>query len=402
MKIAIIGAGAAGYFAAIHAAKKGFDTWIFEKGNKTLSKVKVSGGGRCNVTNVISEPGLLVRNYPRGNKELRGPFTKFNSTDTVNWFQERGVVLKAEPDGRMFPVTDSSQTIIDCLTNETLKLGVKIKLNCSVMKIVKVDSLFELTFNNNETAQFNSVIVATGGNPSLNSYQWLQQLGHTIIPPVPSLFTFNIPDSPFKEIMGVSVQEVLVKIQGTKFEQEGPLLFTHWGLSGPAVLKLSAWGARWLNERKYDFNVSVNFIPSLSEAEVQNILSDISRAHPSKKIHNTPGFNLPSRLWLILCSNSEIDDERKWSEIGKAKFQKLIHSLMQFNVHVKGKTTFKEEFVTCGGVALNEVNMQTMESKIVKGLYFAGEILDIDGITGGFNFQAAWTTGFIAGNSPDA
>lgn len=400
LKLAVIGGGAAGFFAAIHGSQRGLETVIFEKSNKLLAKVKVSGGGRCNVTNVISDPALLVKNYPRGFRgELRGPFSKFNTVDTVEWFESRGVIIKAEADGRMFPVTNSSQTIIDCLLAESKKNNVKIHVNSCVKKIGRSLNGFLLELESADSMYFDFVIVATGGSPNLNSYSWLANLGHTIIPPVPSLFTFNIPDSPFIKIMGVSVQDVKIKILNSTFEEQGPLLFTHWGISGPAVLKLSAWGARWLADNNYNFSVSVNFIPPFNEEQVFEKLLEQTVLNKFKKIHNTPHFNLPSRLWELLCERSLISDEKRWSDTSKLSLRKLSQQLVACQLNVKGKTTFKEEFVTSGGVDLREVNMQTMESKLIPGLYFAGEILNIDGVTGGFNFQAAWTTGFIAGSS---
>ncbi|MBL0341964.1 MAG: NAD(P)/FAD-dependent oxidoreductase [Bacteroidetes bacterium] len=400
MKLAVIGGGAAGFFAAIHGAQRGLETVILEKSNKILAKVKVSGGGRCNVTNVVTDPTLLVKNYPRGHRgELRGPFTKFSTIDTVNWFELKGVKIKAEADGRMFPVTDSSQTIIDCLVAESKMNNIKIHTGSTVTKIERSENGFLLELDSTLSLYFDYVIVATGGSPNLSSYSWLVNLGHTIIPPVPSLFTFNIPDSPFIKIMGVSVQDVKIKILNSAFEENGPLLFTHWGISGPAVLKLSAWGARWLAENGYNFSISINFIPPFNEEQVYEKLMEHSFQNKLKKVCNTSQFNIPSRLWELLCKRTSIDEHKRWSETSKASLRKLSQQLVACQLNVKGKTTFKEEFVTCGGVDLKEVNMKTMESKLIPGLYFAGEILNIDGVTGGFNFQAAWTTGFIAGSS---
>ncbi len=399
MKLAVIGGGAAGFFAAIQAAQRGVDTCIYEKSGKVLSKVKVSGGGRCNVTNVISEPALLVGNYPRGGKELRGPFTKFNSSHTRDWFEIRGVKLKAESDGRIFPVSDSSQTIIDCLLKEAEEQKINIHLNTIVSGIQKKENHFEVSLQNGKVVMFDKIIVASGGSNSLKSYQWLIDQGHTIVPPVPSLFTFNIPDNPFKEIMGVAIQEARIKLIGSKLSQEGPLLFTHWGISGPAVLKLSAWASRWLFEADYNFVVSINFAPSFNEEQIFDSLLLTSSEQSLKKVRNSPCFKLPSRLWEILCSLSSIDEDKKWAETSKSSLRKLSQQIVATELNAKGKTTFKEEFVTCGGVDLRDVNMQTMESKIVSGQFFAGEVLNIDGITGGFNFQAAWTSGFIAGSS---
>ena len=397
----MIGGGAAGFFAAIHGAQRGLETVMFEKSNKLLAKVKVSGGGRCNVTNVVSDPAILVKNYPRGHKgELRGPFTKFTASDTVSWFESRGVKIKAEADGRMFPVTDSSQTVIDCLLAEAKKFNVRILTGSSVTKIGKSEKGFLLEMDSAQSMYFDYVIVATGGSPNLSSYAWLANLGHTIVPPVPSLFTFNIPDSPFVKIMGVSVQDVKIKIVNGSLEEQGPMLFTHWGVSGPAVLKLSAWGARWFAENGYNFTISINFIPPFNEEQVFEKLMEHATHNKLKMVYNTTQFNLPSRLWEILCERSLIDEQKRWSETAKSALRKLSQQLVACQLNVKGKTTFKEEFVTCGGIDLKEVNMQTMESKLIQGLFFAGEILNIDGVTGGFNFQAAWTTGFIAGNAP--
>jgi predicted Rossmann fold flavoprotein len=397
-KIIVIGGGAAGYFAAIHAAESGGEVILLEKSNKVLSKVKVSGGGRCNVTNVCEEPAILIQNYPRGSKELRGPFSRFHTTHTKNWFELRGVQLKTEIDGRVFPVTNSSQTIIDCLEAEARKNGVQIRLQTSVKKLNSNSRNFEIETESGILAA-DKIIVATGGSPSLESYKWLSNLGHTIIPPVPSLFTFNIPDKIFTELMGVSVARMRLKISGTNFIQEGPLLFTHWGISGPAVLKLSAWAAQWLYENQYHFKINLNFIPDLNEAEVKTILLTHILKNKLKQVATDKLFDLPLRLWEKLCLLAGVTSNQKWNEIGKSVINKLVNNLTALEIDVKGKTTFKEEFVTCGGVDLSEIYMKTMESKKVPGLYFAGEVLNIDGVTGGFNFQAAWTTGFIAGTS---
>jgi len=392
----VVGGGAAGYFAAIHAAENGATVVLLEKGNKVLAKVKVSGGGRCNVTNNCEDPSLLIKNYPRGNKELRGPFSRFHTTHTFDWFETRGVKLKSEFDGRVFPVTDSSQTIIECLENEARKNNVRVHLQTTVLNLKKVNGLFEIeTTNGNISAD--NIIIATGGSPNADSYKWLGDLGHKIIAPVPSLFTFNMPGSPFLELMGVSVQLVKLKIENQNFTQDGPLLFTHWGISGPAVLKLSAWAAKWLNEQNYKFNVLINFMPHIKEDEVREQVRKMIQTASQKKILSSRMFDLPARLWEKLCLISGANEQSHWAEVGKVFVYKLVNNVTALSLSVNGKTTFKEEFVTCGGVDLKDVDMKTMQSKKVPGLYFAGEVLDIDGITGGFNFQAAWTSGYIAG-----
>lgn len=398
VKITVLGGGAAGFFAAIQAAEQGAEVTILEKSNKILSKVRVSGGGRCNVTNVVSDPALLVLNYPRGQRELRGPFSRFSSNHTREWFESRGVKLKTEPDGRVFPVSDSSQSIIDCLLNAADEHRVRVVPNAAVSEIVRTQNGFLLKGDPSEWLA-DSVIIATGGSQSPKAYDWIASLGHRIIEPVPSLFTFNVPKSEFTDMMGVSADRVRIKLAGTKFESEGPLLFTHWGLSGPAVLKLSAFAARELHERVYNFQVTVNFFPDLNEDTLRGKLSVHASDNKLKKIRNSKFGEMPVRLWERLAELSGVSDKINWADAGKTVINKLISNLSSLSFQVSGKTTFKEEFVTCGGVDLRDVNMQTMESKKVPGMYFAGEVLDIDGITGGFNFQAAWTTGFIAGTS---
>lgn len=397
-EIAVIGGGAAGFFAAIHAAEAGSRVTIFEKSNKLLSKVRVSGGGRCNVTNSCADANLLSTFYPRGSKELRSLFSRFNTTHTHDWFVSRGVPLKAEADGRVFPVSDRSESIVDCLMQQAVAAGIVIKLNSGIIRFEKNSDGFLLTFQDGRAATlFDKVIVAAGGFPNPDSYSWLSEMHHTIIKPVPSLFTFNIPDPPFKDLMGVAVPLVRIKIAGTKLVNEGPMLFTHWGLSGPAVLKLSSLAARELALKQYQFIALVSFIPESNEHELIQKLNEIKQASADKKVLKSPFHQLPSRLWEQMCNHLEIDENKKWGEISKSTLNRLAQLLTACEFSVKGKTTFKEEFVTCGGVSLKEVNMQTMESKLVPGLYFAGEILDIDGVTGGFNFQAAWSTGYVAG-----
>lgn len=402
MEIIIIGGGAAGFFTAVNAAllNPEYKITLLEKSNKLLSKVLVSGGGRCNVTHACFENGLLVKSYPRGEKELRGAFNKFTTTDTINWFKEQGVELKTEDDGRMFPVTNSSETIANCLLENAKNLGVKIKTGISVKEIiVNADKTFTLKTDTDHTPQCNKLVIATGGNPKNESYNWLRKIGHTIIPPVPSLFTFNIPDKNLTKLMGVSVPRAGVKVRGTKLETEGPLLITHWGMSGPAVLKGSAWGARLLNELNYDFTAVIDWLCKFKEDDLREELLFQKENFAPKQVVTVPLFELPKRLWEYLVLKAEINENTRWADVSKKQINALINILIRDEYKVKGKTTFKEEFVTCGGVSLKEIDFASMQSKKVPHLYFAGEILDIDGITGGFNFQSAWTTGWIAANS---
>jgi predicted Rossmann fold flavoprotein len=398
MEVAVIGGGAAGFFAAIscktHHPNAGVT--IYEKSDKLLAKVRVSGGGRCNVTHACFINSQLAKFYPRGGAQLKKAFVQFSTTDTVNWFESRGVKLKTEEDGRMFPVTDNSQTIIDCLLNEAEKLGIAIQLHQPVLAITKENDCFKLTLRD-KIIRADKIIIASGGSPKSEGFDWLKNIGHTIVPPMPSLFTFNMPDEPIKTLMGVSVKNVSVRIIGTKLKSDGPLLITHWGMSGPAILKLSAWGARILNELNYNFNIQVNWTGSLNENEARNILWNELNKHPKKQISNSNSFQLPERLYLYLLSKLTIKPDTPLEEMGKKNLNRLLNTLLNDEYKVKGKTTFKEEFVTSGGVSLTDVNIDTMESKVCPGLFFAGEVLDIDGVTGGFNFQAAWSTGFVAG-----
>ncbi len=398
MKIAIIGGGAAGFFAAIHAAGKGRIVRIFEKSPKILSKVKVSGGGRCNVTHQPMEVSKLVKNYPRGEKFLKKVFSKFDSRDTITWFEERGVKLKTEPDGRMFPITDDSQTIVDCLVKECNRLNIEILKSVGISEIVPQETGFLLKGNQGEF-YYDQVIVTTGGFPKAENYNFLRNLKHSIIPPIPSLFTFNTPQDSLKELMGISVPNGIVKIAGQKLSYQGPILITHWGVSGPAVLKLSAYGAKWLHEQNYQAEALINWNGNYGEQEYLDHIQSYASNHPNRKIYSHPLFDIPSRLWTYFCANSGIENNQMFNTLSRKQINKLIQHLFCYNLKIQGKTTFKEEFVTAGGVALDEINSETMESKFYPNLYFAGEVLDIDGITGGFNFQAAWSTGYLAGKS---
>ncbi len=396
--IAIIGGGAAGFFAVI-SAKKHFpeaEVTLYEKSDKVLSKVKISGGGRCNVTHACFDNKQLASKYPRGENYLRKAFEQFNVQDTIDWFAKRGIHMKTYPDGCIFPVSNDSQTIIDCFLKEIQQLGIKIKLKQSITKISPTENGFEL-YTREEKFTTNKVIVTTGGQPKRSGLEWIEKLGHTIIEPVPSLFTFNMPTNPIRELMGNVVEKATVKIEGTKLTGKGPLLVTHWGMSGPAILLLSAWGARILQERSYQFAILVNWLDEMKEITLREKLNEITEEHGGKMIGNLNPFPVTNRMWHFLLEKSEIHLETRWKDIGKKNTNKLVNTLLNDRYEVSGKTTFKEEFVTAGGIALSEIDFKTMESKKVPGLFFAGEILDVDGITGGFNFQAAWTTGYIAG-----
>ncbi|HIG58785.1 MAG TPA: NAD(P)/FAD-dependent oxidoreductase [Flavobacteriales bacterium] len=398
MKVAIIGGGAAGFFSAFSVKEHhpNSKVTIFEKSNKLLSKVKVSGGGRCNVTNACFSPSKLSKSYPRGGKHLKKSFSIFQTKDTVEWFSKRGVELKAEEDGRMFPTTDNSQTIIDCFLKEAAQKNIKILEQSPIRKIVAENEGYTLHLEGT-SEHFDKVIIATGGSPKMSGFYWLQQLGHSISPPLPSLFTFNIPGDQVKILMGLVVENATVRIQGTKLSYSGPVLITHWGMSGPAILKLSAWGARKLAENNYNFNIQINWLSIKSDEAANEIIDKELLKIRKKKIINACPFELPNRMWKFLLEKVEINPDSVWLDLSKKNRNKLLNILLNDIYEVKGKTTFKEEFVTCGGIKLSDISMTSMESRVCKNLYFAGEVLDIDGITGGFNFQGAWTTGYIAG-----
>ncbi|SHH99508.1 hypothetical protein SAMN04488109_6590 [Chryseolinea serpens] len=395
--LVVIGGGAAGFFGAIQAAerKPGLKVLILEKTTKLLTKVKVSGGGRCNVTHNNFNPFELARHYPRGEKALKNLFKSFQAEDTVRWFESKGVALKAEEDGRMFPITDDSQTIIDCLMEQAHSRKIRLELGAPVSAVKKHDNIFVV-----ETSQgvfeADKVLIAAGGNAQAQAYQWIADTGHTIIKPIPSLFTFNESEKKFKDLMGISVPRAEVKIAGTKFVQEGPLLITHWGLSGPAVIKLSAWAAEYLNGIQYTFQALVSWIGPMKEMEFMEGLQEHKKQRGKQKVTTNPLFGLPQRLWQKLCELSEIEETKIWAEVPQKNMNKLMENMIRCPFQIKGKTTFKEEFVTCGGVDLKEVDLETLQSKLVPGLFFAGEVLHIDGETGGFNFQAAWTTAYVA------
>lgn len=400
LTIAIIGGGAAGFFGAITAKKANprAHVILFEKSAQLLSKVKVSGGGRCNVTHSCFDPKTLVHNYPRGNKELIGPFSRFQPMDTMQWFESRGVQLKTEEDGRIFPITDDSQTIINCLLMEAQKLGVEIRLKQKLDAIEKRSDRFYLTFGLDVVFEADKLLLATGSSPQ--GFLWAKYFGHTIQEPVPSLFTFNVPNSPLHDLAGNSMADVQLHIkENESLFQRGPLLITHWGFSGPAALKLSAWGARYFFEKKYSFHLAVNWLPTFSKEEINQRLYSLRKTHTNRLIANEIPFEIPKGLWKRFLEINKIDGNKRLAEVSNAEFNQLAEYLNEAIYPVNGRTTYKEEFVTCGGVTLKEVDFKKMESRICKDLFFAGEILDIDGITGGFNFQNAWTTSWIAGNA---
>jgi predicted Rossmann fold flavoprotein len=399
MEIAIIGGGAAGFFSAINGALNFPEhrITIYEKSNKVLSKVRVSGGGRCNVTHACFDIYQLAKNYPRGEKQLLSAFSRFNVIDTIAWFEERGVKLKTEQDGRMFPVTNHSETIINCLLNEAGKFRVNIVMNAEVKKLSKTaEEKFELVFSNSNTVVADKVLVAAGGHPKAENLNWLLETGHEIVTPVPSLFTFNIPADPIIDLMGVSISPVKLRISGTKYVVSGPLLITHWGMSGPAILKLSSIAARELAEKKYEFDLYISWVPDYNQEQLLRILPSLKAEMGSKQIYNHCPLDLPKRLWSFLLKKNKIPEAAKWADLSNEQIRNIARCLTSDLYKIKGKTTFKEEFVTCGGISLQDIDMKTMESKKCKGIYFAGEVLDIDAITGGFNFQSAWTTGYIA------
>lgn len=397
-RLVVIGGGAAGFFCAVNAGRlhPHLEVVLLEKTGKLLSKVKVSGGGRCNVTHALDSIAEMVKRYPRGTQFLKKSFSHFFVPDTIRWFAERGVTLKTEDDGRMFPDTDSSQSIIDCLLHEADRYRVNVRMHADVASITRKGETWMLQMQDGSTLAAEYVCVATGGYAQLEKFSWLRDAGHTIEPPAPSLFTFNMPKNPVTELMGVSVQKAQVKIAGTKLQETGPLLITHWGMSGPVVLRLSAWGARILQDQQYTFTLLVNWLPDYNENSLRDFWPTLRFDMGGQPLYNKNPFGLPQRLWHFLLQQAGLHEDLRWSEIPGKEQNKLIRLLTAMDFPVKGKTTFKEEFVTCGGVRLSEIDANSMQSRVAPGLYFAGEIMDVDGITGGFNFQHAWTSGWIA------
>lgn len=401
-RVIIIGGGAAGFFAAITSAMTNprASIILLEAGREFLSKVRISGGGRCNVTHNCFEPSQLVQYYPRGGKALRGAFSRFQTKDTVAWFESRDVTLKTEADGRMFPITDDSATITDCLLETAKEYGVRLRPNCPVKSLQKLSHEFEIQLKNGEVLNSDRVLIATGSNPI--GYGWAKALGHQIEEPVPSLFTFNIKDVRLNNLAGIAIENVrvnLVSPDKKQLEQIGSLLITHWGVSGPVILKLSAWGARVLHDHKYQMSLIINWLPNHNLETLKQILLATKQAQPRKQILTFSPVEIPKRLWQNLVTFIGIDSKMVWADLSKKLLNNLILELLQGDYSITGKGVFKEEFVTCGGVNLSEIDFKTMESKKCPGLFFAGEVLDIDGVTGGFNFQSAWTTGWLAGKA---
>lgn len=400
-EIAIIGGGAAGFFTAINIMEQNplAKVVIYEKTNQVLTKVKVSGGGRCNVTHACFDPRDLIDFYPRGKKELRGPFHQFMTFDTIEWFANHGVELKTEEDGRMFPASNQSQEIIDCFLNACKKYTIQIELRKEVVTINCIDSRFFILFKDGAKVEVDSVVIASGGNSKKAAYDWIAKIGHPIVSPIPSLFTFNLPKHAITELMGLSVENAIVTLKNSSFETDGPLLITHWGLSGPAILKLSSVAAKELHQLNYQFDFSVNW---LFEHDIESIIELIERykkEHPKRTVLKNKCVNLPSRLWEYLVSESFVNTSINYADISNKELNNLANNLVAQAFKANGKTTFKEEFVSCGGVDNKSIDFKTMESKVIPNLYFAGEVLNIDAVTGGFNFQSAWTTGFIAAKS---
>lgn len=396
--LAVIGGGAAGFFCAVNAAAAAphLHVIVLEKTSKLLSKVRISGGGRCNVTHNCDSIATMAARYPRGANFVRKTFHRFFTADTIDWFARRGVTLKTEPDGRMFPVTDSSQTIIDCLLQEAGKYKVDIRMNAGVESLHHDGNRFILALQGGRSLEADDVVIACGGYPKASMFDWIRATGHTAVHPVPSLFTFNVPRHPITALMGVSVSDAQVKIGSSKLKEQGPVLITHWGLSGPAILRLSAWGARELEARNWHFPVQVNWLPAFHEESMKDELQRQRQKLAGQKISNRNPFGLPTRLWEFLLQEAGIAADLRWADLPAKEQNRLVKQLCGYELSVAGKTTYKDEFVTAGGITLAEVDPQTMMSRKIPGLYFAGEVLDIDGITGGFNFQNAWTTGYIA------
>lgn len=399
-RVAVVGGGAAGFFAAL-AVKEHWplaDVTILERTGKVLSKVRISGGGRCNVCHACFEIRKLAANYPRGEWFLRRSFKEFSTRDTIERFAAMGVRLKAEEDGRMFPITDDSATVVNALVHHVERAGVSLRLHGGVKAIERITREgFELKLESGEAFHANKLIITSGGHPKREGFHWLNAIGHRIVDPVPSLFTFNIPDVELRKLMGVVIPNARIRVIGTDRESSGPLLITHWGMSGPSILRLSAFGAREIHDREYHFAIQVNWMSGENENTVRSILHQEESAIGLKQVGNLGLFRIPKRAWNYLVRSAGIDPSARWREVKGKERNRLINKLTNDRYEVVGKTTFKEEFVTAGGVALDQVDPLTMQSKVVPGLYFAGEVLDIDGVTGGFNFQAAWTTGSIAG-----
>ncbi len=397
-KVVIIGGGAAGFFCAIQIAEQhpDWDIRILEKSSKILSKVKVSGGGRCNVTHACPDVEKLLQKYPRGQRFLKKSFYQFATQQTIEWFAKNGVKLHTEKDGRMFPITNDSETIIQCLMQKVNQYKIQVCMNHDVTEVKKINTIFEITLGNGQTMKADAVCMATGGMLKSNTFPWLLQMGHTIIDPVPSLFTFNVVEKNITTLMGVAVENATIQWKGTKWMERGPLLITHWGISGPAAIKLSAWCAREMAEANYEGAILINWTPEYNEQTLKMEWLNFRQDYGKREMGSKNPFDLPQRLWHYFLQASQIDLKTKWADLKNTSQQQLIQHLIRTTLNIKGKTTFKEEFVTCGGVDLKDIDSLTMESKMVAQLHFAGEMMDVDGVTGGFNFQHAWTSGWLA------
>lgn len=402
IRIAIIGGGAAGFFAAIKAKETVSDAivTIFERGNMPLAKVAITGGGRCNLTNSFACVSDLKKVYPRGDKLMKRLFKTFNNQDTFRWFEKRGVPLVTQDDEYVFPRSQDAQSIVRCLIDEAQRLGIRIKTKHALSRIERKDDMLFMFFNNEEKyIVTEKIIITTGGHSNLSSFNYIASLGHSIVEPIPSLFTFNITDKSLRTLMGTVMKNASIGIVGEKTRGEGPLLITHWGMSGPAVLRLSSYAARLAYERKYSFDISVNWIGHSNTSVVAENIAKTARENAAKKISNAKPYDLPTRLWDYLIEKIGIATEKRWDETGKKWQNKIVEILTNDVYHVDGKSKWRDEFVTCGGVSLSSINPNTLESKYVPGLYFAGEVTDVDAVTGGFNLQAAWTMGYVAGEN---
>ena len=402
LHIAVVGGGAAGFFAAIAAKQTNPEArvTIFERGQKVLAKVLITGGGRCNLTNSFAQIMDLKQAYPRGDKMMKRLFNVFSHKDTWQWFEQRGVKLVKQDDECVFPISQSAQSVVDALTHEAHKLGVEVRTGYAVEAVKQMENGdLQLLFKVQKPVTVQRAAITTGGSPQANALQYLANLGHNIVQPVPSLFTFNIADATFKALMGTVVEGATVSLVGTKHKATGPLLVTHWGASGPAILKLSSYGARYVHDCDYQFPIAVNWIGLTNSALVAEHLQGIVDSNPRKFLTSVHPFGLPTRMWQYILEKTALGADKRWNELGKKGLNKLVEALTNDQYKVTGKGAFRDEFVTCGGVSLSDINLNTMESKVCKNLYFAGEVLDVDAITGGFNLQAAWTTGFVAGKS---
>lgn len=402
LNIAIVGGGAAGFFAAITAKQKNPEAHvtILEKGKKVLAKVEVSGGGRCNLTNSFAQIKDLKAAYPRGEKLLKRLFKSFNHEDTYQWFERHGVALTTQEDECVFPVSQDSHSIINALINEAKRLGINILTSQQVMALEpQANGDIKVLLKEQKPRIFQRVAITTGGSPRAEQLQYLSRLGHEIVSPVPSLFTFNIEDKAFKAMMGIVVEHATAFIPGTKLRASGALLITHWGVSGPAILKLSSYAARYVNEKDYHFPLSINWIGEPNTALVEENIRNIAASNPKKQLGSVHPYGLTGRMWTYILEKTGLEKDKRWDELGKKGLHKMVETLTNDIYQVKGKGSYKEEFVTCGGIALSNINLNTLESKVVPNLFFAGEVLDIDAITGGFNLQAAWTTGYVMGKN---